>query len=302
MYYGQILVKNIYLKQLKHSKNGSVGLAVSRTTKGVEIKMKQRIITGVVAAALFLPIVYFGGLSLVLLTYFLATIGLYELMKMKNLNIFSVNGVLSVLFLWVLLFPEEYHHILDSFYYSKIEICIALVLLLLTITVITKNQFTFDDVSFSILSAFYVGIGFYFFFETRQDGGLVYILYSVFMIWATDSGAYFIGKALGKTKLWPEISPNKTVEGSIGGVVCAVIVSVLFAIFSNINVGLLSLMGITVVLSVFGQIGDLVESAFKRHFNVKDSGEILPGHGGILDRFDSLLFVWPLLHLFHLWL
>ncbi|MFL6558612.1 MAG: phosphatidate cytidylyltransferase, partial [Bacillus sp. (in: firmicutes)] len=214
--------------------------------------MKQRIITGVVAAALFLPIVYFGGLSLVLLTYFLATIGLYELMKMKNLNIFSVNGVLSVLFLWVLLFPEEYHHILDSFYYSKIEICIALVLLLLTITVITKNQFTFDDVSFSILSAIYVGIGFYFFFETRQDGGLVYILYSVFMIWATDSGAYFIGKALGKTKLWPEISPNKTVEGSIGGVVCAVIVSVLFTIFSNISVGLLSLMGITVVLSVFG--------------------------------------------------
>jgi phosphatidate cytidylyltransferase len=60
-------------------------------------------------------------------------------------------------------------------------------------------------------------------------------------------------------------------------------------------------MAITVVLSVFGQIGDLVESAFKRHFNVKDSGTILPGHGGILDRFDSLLFVWPLLHFFHLW-
>ncbi|MEH7085445.1 phosphatidate cytidylyltransferase [Neobacillus drentensis] len=264
--------------------------------------MKQRIITGVIAAALFLPIVYFGGFPMVLLTYFLATIGLYELLKMKKLNIFSVNGVLLVLFLWVLLFPEKYHHILDSFYYSKVEICIALILLLLTITVITKNQFTFEDVSFSILSAIYVGIGFYFFFETRQDGGLVFILYSLFMIWATDSGAYFIGKALGRTKLWPEISPNKTVEGSIGGIACAVLVAVLFALFSDINVGLLSLMGITVVLSVFGQIGDLVESAFKRHFNVKDSGSILPGHGGILDRFDSLLFVWPLLHLFHLWI
>ena len=264
--------------------------------------MKQRIITAVIAAALFLPIVYYGGLPLVILTYFLATIGLYELMKMKNLNIFSINGVLALLFLWVLLFPEKYKNILDSFYYSKIEICIALILLLLTYTVITKNQFTFEDVSFSILSAMYVGIGFYFFFETRQEGGLVYIFYSLFMIWATDSGAYFIGKALGKTKLWPEISPNKTVEGSIGGVACAVVVAVFFALLSNINVGLLSLMGITVVLSVFGQIGDLVESAFKRHFNVKDSGTILPGHGGILDRFDSLLFVWPLLHFFHLWL
>ncbi|MBT2700024.1 phosphatidate cytidylyltransferase [Bacillus sp. ISL-40] len=264
--------------------------------------MKQRIITGVIAAALFLPIVYYGGFPLIILTYFLATIGLYELLKMKKLPIFSVNGILALLFLWVLLFPGEYHSVIDSFYYSKIEICMALILLLLTYTVITKNQFTFEDVSFSILSAIYVGIGFYFFFETRQDGGLVYILYSLFMIWATDSGAYFIGKALGKTKLWPEISPNKTVEGSIGGIACAVVVAVIFVLLSNINVGLLTLMGITIVLSVFGQIGDLVESAFKRHFNVKDSGTILPGHGGILDRFDSLLFVWPLLHFFHLWL
>jgi phosphatidate cytidylyltransferase len=145
-----------------------------------------------------------------------------------------------------------------------------------------------------------VGIGFYFFIETR-DAGIVYIFYSLFMIWATDSGAYFIGKATGKTKLWPEISPNKTVEGSIGGVVSALLVAVLFAIFSEINATIFTLMAITVVLSIFGQIGDLVQSAFKRHFNVKDSGNILPGHGGILDRFDSLLFVLPLLHLFHLW-
>ncbi|CAH2713254.1 hypothetical protein BACCIP111895_00389 [Neobacillus rhizosphaerae] len=260
--------------------------------------MKQRVITGVVAAALFLPIVYFGGFPLVLLTYFLATIGLYELFKMKNLNIFSGYGLLTVLFLWALLFPAEYNHVLDSFYYSKIELCIVFILLLFTYTVITKNRFTFEDASFSLLSAVYVGIGFYFLFETRVDGGLVYILYSLFMIWATDSGAYFIGKALGKRKLWPEISPNKTIEGSLGGVVCAVIVAILFVLFTDIKG---SIIGITVVLSVFGQIGDLVESAFKRHFNVKDSGKILPGHGGILDRFDSLIFVWPILHLFHLW-
>ncbi|MGG3466666.1 phosphatidate cytidylyltransferase [Neobacillus pocheonensis] len=263
--------------------------------------MKQRIITGVIAAALFLPIVFYGGLPLIILAYFLATIGLYELLKMRKLNIFSIHGLLSLLFLWVIIFPKEYNHIIDSFYYSKTELCIAFIMLLLTYTVITKNRFTFEDAAFSILSALYVGIGFFFFTETRQEGGLVFIFYSLFIIWATDSGAYFIGKALGKNKLWPEISPNKTVEGSIGGVVCAVIIAVLFVFFSNINVGLLTLMGITVVLSVFGQIGDLVQSAFKRHFNVKDSGNILPGHGGILDRFDSLIFVWPLLHLLHLW-
>ncbi|MEH7177182.1 phosphatidate cytidylyltransferase [Neobacillus vireti] len=262
--------------------------------------MKQRIITGVVAAALFLPIVFYGGLPFVLLTYFLASVGLFELLKMKKLSIFSVHGLLALLFLWVILYPEQYDDLLNTFNYTKTEIGIVLILLLLAYTVITKNRFTFEDAGFSILSAIYVGIGFYFFIETR-DAGIVYIFYSLFMIWATDSGAYFVGKATGKTKLWPEISPNKTVEGSLGGVICALLVAVLFAIFSEINASIISLMAITIVLSIFGQIGDLVQSAFKRHFNVKDSGNILPGHGGILDRFDSLLFVLPLLHLFHLW-
>ncbi len=262
--------------------------------------MKQRIITGVVAAALFLPIVFYGGLPFVLLTYLLASVGLYELLKMKNLNIFSINGFLSLLFLWVIIFPQKYHNVISSFYYSKMEIAVVLILLLLSYTVITKNRFDFEDAAFSIFSSLYVGMGFYFFMETR-DAGLVYIFYSLFIIWATDSGAYFIGKAMGKNKLWPEISPNKTVEGSLGGVVCAVAVAVLFVAFADIKASLLTLIGVTIVLSVFGQIGDLAQSAFKRHFNVKDSGKILPGHGGILDRFDSLLFVWPLLHFFHLW-
>lgn len=249
--------------------------------------------------ALFLPIVFYSGLPFVILTYLLASIGLYELLKMKNLNIFSINGFLSLLFLWVVIFPEKYERA-ANFFYSKTELAIAFILLLLTFTVITKNRFNFEDAAFSIFSALYVGIGFYFFIETR-DAGLVYIFYSLFMIWATDSGAYFIGKTMGKKKLWPDISPNKTVEGSIGGVICAIIVGVLFALFTDIHAAIVTIIGITAVLSVFGQIGDLVQSAFKRHFNVKDSGNILPGHGGILDRFDSLLFVLPLLHFFHLW-
>lgn len=260
--------------------------------------MKQRIITGVVAAALFLPIVFYGGLPFVLLTYALATVGLYELLRMKGLNLVSPYGILSLVFLWIILFP--YEEIIADFYYSKTELGIVFILLLLTYTVITKNRFTFEDAAFSILSAIYVGIGFYFLMEART-AGIVYIFYSLFIIWATDSGAYFIGKAMGKKKLWPEISPNKTVEGSLGGVICAVVVAIFFGIFSEFNASLLTIMGITVVLSVFGQIGDLVQSAYKRHFGVKDSGNILPGHGGILDRFDSLLFVLPLLHLFHLW-
>lgn len=262
-------------------------------------KVKTRIITAVVAAALFLPIVFYGGLPLVLLTYLLASVGLYELLKMRKLRIVSLHGILSLLLLWVILLPKQYYHYLSVFHDSKTELGIIMVLLLLTYTVITKNQFTFDEAAFCGLSAVYVGIGFFFFMEARQ-AGLVYIFYSLFIMWATDSGAYFIGKAMGRRKLWPEISPNKTVEGSIGGIVCALIVAALFIFLTDIHATLFSLLITTLVLSVFGQIGDLAESAFKRHYNVKDSGKILPGHGGILDRFDSLLFVWPLLHIFHI--
>jgi phosphatidate cytidylyltransferase len=252
--------------------------------------MKQRIITGVIAAAFFLPIVIFGGLPFILLTYVLATIGLFELFRMKNINLLSFQALTSFLLLWAFLLPTEL-----SLPIAKTELLLIVVLLLLTYTVVTKNKFTFDEAGFVLLSTLYVGIGFHYFIETRL-AGLHYIFYALFIIWATDTGAYFIGRAIGKRKLWPEISPNKTIEGSLGGVISALIVAAVYYAIADFDQTLTALLMMTVVLSVFGQIGDLVESAFKRHYGVKDSGKILPGHGGILDRFDSLLFILPLLH------
>ncbi|MDE3838549.1 phosphatidate cytidylyltransferase [Bacillus methanolicus] len=261
--------------------------------------MKQRIITAIAAAAVFLPIVFFGNMPFLAMIYLLATISLYELLKMRKLKLFSVPGIISLALLWIFLLPNEYLNLIEDLNYSKVEVALLAVLLFLTYTVATKNRFSFDDVAFSTMAIMYIGIGFYYFIETRE-AGLTYVFYSLFIVWATDSGAYFIGRAIGKNKLWPEISPNKTVEGFIGGIVCAIIVAILFVFFTDIDASLIQLMIITVFLSIFGQIGDLVESALKRHYDVKDSGNILPGHGGILDRFDSLLFVWPLLHFFHL--
>ena len=261
--------------------------------------MKQRIITAVAAAAVFLPIVIFGGWPFIAMVYLIASIALYEALKMRKLKLFSVSGIISLILLWIFMIPEQYEGIFDSLSYAKSELFLLGVLLFLTYTVITKNRFTFEDVAFSILSVLYVGLGFFFFIETRE-ASLTYVFYSLFMIWATDSGAYFIGRAFGKHKLWPEISPNKTTEGFFGGVLSALIVAVLFSVFADMEVSSILLIAATAFLSVFGQIGDLVESAMKRHYNVKDSGNILPGHGGMLDRFDSLLFVWPLIHLFHL--
>lgn len=129
--------------------------------------------------------------------------------------------------------------------------------------------------------------------------GLNYILFILFIIWATDTGAYFLGSALGKKKLWPKISPNKTIEGALGGIVLASIVGVIFQLIYPFNMSMLTIIIVSIVISVVGQIGDLTASAYKRHFGVKDSGQILPGHGGILDRLDSLLFVLPLMYIIH---
>src|SRR5690606_27744859 len=126
--------------------------------------------------------------------------------------------------------------------------------------------------------------------------GLAYIFYAFVVIWTTDSGAYFVGRKLGKNKLWPEISPNKTIEGFIGGIVTAVVFALIFNMIADLFDSFISLFIVTLVVSIFGQIGDLVESALKRHYKVKDSGTLLPGHGGILDRFDSMLFILPILY------
>ncbi|TMU87756.1 phosphatidate cytidylyltransferase [Bacillus sp. BHET2] len=258
--------------------------------------MKQRIITAVVAAAIFLPIIIFGELPFVLLMYLIASISLYEALKMRGQWIFTIPGLLSLALLWVFLIPREAIEIITDFGYSKIELAFLAVLLFLTYTVATKNRFNFDDVAYSILCVLYVGIGYYYFMEIRLEYGVQFVFYALFIIWATDSGAYFIGKAMGKKKLWPEISPNKTIEGFVGGIVCAVIVGVIMTFFADLDMSIPKLMIVTAILSVFGQVGDLVESALKRHYKVKDSGQMLPGHGGMLDRFDSLLFVLPLLH------
>lgn len=123
-------------------------------------------------------------------------------------------------------------------------------------------------------------------------------MFALLIVWLTDTGAYMIGRKLGRHKLWPAISPNKTIEGSLGGIALALITAAIYLMFFPQYYTFWPMMGIALFLSVIGQIGDLIESALKRFYGVKDSGKILPGHGGILDRFDSLLLVLPMLHLF----
>ena len=261
--------------------------------------MKQRIITAVIAAALFIPFVIYGQLPFTILIYAMAAVGLFEVLKMRGISLFSVPGIISLLSLFIILMPNSWsEQIQDITKYSRIEYLFICAILLLIYTVLVKNKFTFDDVGFLLASALYVGIGFHFFIATREEG-LAYVVYALVIVWTTDSGAYFIGRKLGRNKLWPEISPKKTIEGFVGGIVVALISVIIFQWIANLDISWIALIVVSIVASIFGQLGDLVESAIKRHYGVKDSGNILPGHGGILDRFDSLLFVLPLLYFLH---
>lgn len=259
--------------------------------------MKQRIITAILALIIFLPFVIYGDWPFTIFVYFLATIALFELTKMRKINFYSIPSLATVLILWIALssFSDD---VIPGIMLTKTEMVLIFAMLLLIFTVLLKNKFTFDDAGFLMLAMIYVGMGFYYLIETR-GAGLNYIIYVLFVIWATDTGAYFVGRSLGKRKLWPQISPNKTIEGALGGIIAAGIVGVVFQLVYPFDYSMVIVILVTVLVSLIGQLGDLVESAFKRHYDVKDSGNILPGHGGILDRLDSLLFVLPLLHFIH---
>ncbi|NVK53400.1 MAG: phosphatidate cytidylyltransferase [Flavobacteriaceae bacterium] len=125
-----------------------------------------------------------------------------------------------------------------------------------------------------------------------------YILVNILIIiWVNDSFAFLVGKNFGKTKLFESVSPKKTIEGFIGGVIFAVFAGIIIAYLSGLY-SLTNWVIIALITSIIGSVGDLVESNFKRHANVKDSGNVMPGHGGFLDRLDSLIFAIPFLYLY----
>lgn len=261
--------------------------------------MKQRVITAVIALIIFIPIIIAGGIWIDIAALVLGAVALSEVLIMKKKLLVSPEAILSGLAVLLLISPDGWFSNLPG-HLSATYLVYLLILLLLLRTVMSKNRFTFDDAAVITLGLLYIGTGFHYFIAAR-DTSLSMLFYALFTVWITDSGAYMIGRKLGKHKLAPAISPNKTWEGSIGGTVAAVIiVSIYAAIFSVGQYNVFLMILITLILSIAGQFGDLIESALKRFYGVKDSGKILPGHGGILDRFDSLIIVLPLMHLFAL--
>ncbi|WP_366921668.1 phosphatidate cytidylyltransferase [Metallumcola ferriviriculae] len=194
--------------------------------------------------------------------------------------------------------------IILSAYYGNFGAMFTALILSLFFTLIVMLRYYPDvDIGGLMLSYFgavYSGIAISSVYLLRQQWGVWAVVGLLTLIWVTDSGAYFIGRTWGNRKLAPQISPKKTWGGFFGGLGSALAVGMVFT--SLWQISLLHMFFLSLLISLAGQLGDLIESALKRSAGVKDSGNLLPGHGGMLDRIDSLLMAAPIAYIFLYWL
>ena len=178
---------------------------------------------------------------------------------------------------------------------------LSLNLMALSIFVLSEfadNQEVFHVIAKQVLGIVYIPVSLsLLIFMKGLDQGTFWIIWLLIVVFSNDTGAFYGGKFFGKNKLSPNISPNKTIEGSIGGIITSLIVGFIFSVifFRDFSLSFFMIPA-SFMLAVAGQIGDLFESAMKRASNIKDSGSILPGHGGMLDRIDGLLLAIPVLY------
>lgn len=253
--------------------------------------MKMRIIGAILILAIGIPILWIGGNTFVI-----------------------ACGILGILALKELLDLKEHHKKIPKEIYG-----LSIILLLLLLTSGIRNQFNVLEMDYSLIALAFLSLFLPSIFYKEKEYGtheaiylfgsilfltlfwnaLIFIrlqniwllVYLIFIAIFTDTFAFLIGKLIGSHKCSPTISPNKTWEGSIGGTLMGVFISSVFYFFVIKDLYLLKIVLLSLVLSIIGQLGDLVFSKMKRENNIKDFSNTIPGHGGILDRFDSLIFI-----------
>lgn len=249
--------------------------------------MRQRIITGIILIAALLPTVIYGGWLFNLVIAILCTIGSIEILRMAKINRKIAPSIITYAGLLSIIFYDQISIVVPGNLNQAIVPLLSVMLLLMSTVVVDNYDFT--KAGISALAMFYLGLGGYG-AVTVREADFALLVFIMLVVFTTDMGAYFIGSKIGKRKLVPKISPNKTVEGAVGGIVAALVLAAIYLSFFNFNYSYSIMLAIALILSIAGQFGDLIASRLKRHYEVKDAGTIFPGHGGVLDRFDSVLF------------
>jgi len=259
----------------------------------------QRTITGIIFLAVVVGAIFFSKISFFILFELIVIGAMYEfytLVEKKKFNPLKIYGII----IGALVFAANYFFVTGVVSSNIFLAFIPIIISVFIIELYRKSEQVFVNVGFTLLGVIYLAVPFSFanyvvLSENIYNSHL--LLGFLFLMWSYDTLAYVFGVSFGKHRLFERISPKKSWEGFIGGTISslgmAYIISLIFPELSFFNWACVSL-----IVSVFGTYGDLVESAFKRNIDEKDSGSILPGHGGILDRFDAVIFTLPLFYLY----
>lgn len=263
--------------------------------------MKTRIITAVIAICLLVPVLIFSETpALPIMLSLCSVIAIYEMMACIGLK--KSVALTAPLYLFAAGFPFLLRYADEPALVRQVTVVVCLVTSLYFFAVLTfsHGKYKLADIAIAFMTAFYIIAGFnaILFLHDYEPGGR-YVYLAVFIgAWVTDTFAYFCGMLFGrggKHKLIPDVSPKKTVEGSIGGIVFCILAMVIFGIIINsiadLRANYIVLIGAGLLASIVSQIGDLCMSVIKRTYGIKDYGKLFPGHGGVLDRFDSVLAV-----------
>jgi phosphatidate cytidylyltransferase len=259
--------------------------------------MKTRIITAIIGLPFLILPLYYGGISLYIVLLLASLLGLFEFFRANNIN----NKFLAIAYIFTIIYYLCLWH--NKMEYLIIILSIYLLSVLITY-VFSYPTININTVAFAVIGFIYVVFLLSHVVLVRDNSQYgSWFAWLIFIIaYGSDTMAYFTGRLIGKNKLAEKLSPKKTIEGAIGGVCGAIILSCVYGfvmynhgVIDNINkLGYFAIMGC--VGSILSQIGDLSASAIKRDTNIKDFGKIMPGHGGVLDRIDSILFTGPFIY------
>ncbi|MFC2088698.1 phosphatidate cytidylyltransferase [Calditrichota bacterium] len=261
-------------------------------------ELGKRILVALFGIPLLLFVTYLGDwyfFSIVLLISIVAQWEFYQLQKHKNIQPQSISGIIIGIFLLVGVQIQNF--------YATSLILLFFLMLILTSEMFRRHKNVSTNIGVTILGILYIPLllGTFLYvrinvgdlFSDIPNAGFRFILIIFASIWLCDTFAYAFGRLLGRHKLYEKVSPNKSMEGAVAGIIGSIIVFINVKFIHFLPFTWQDVFVFGIVIGIIGQIGDLVESWFKRDVGIKDSSTLLPGHGGMLDRFDSLIFVSP---------
>lgn len=257
---------------------------------------KTRLLSGIVLVLAALVLIITGGDVLLISTLVISYIGMFELYRIFHIEK-AAPGIVGYLAATV-----YYANLRFGFISDMMMLVLGLLVILMFVYVFTYPKYHTEQLLAAFFGVFYVAVMLSYIYQTRMLALGAYVVWLVFLCsWGCDTCAYCVGVLIGKHKMAPVLSPKKSVEGAVGGVVGAALLTVIYTMIFKNAMGITQaevwiLAGISAVGALISMVGDLTASAIKRNYEIKDYGKLIPGHGGILDRFDSVIFTAPIIY------